>query len=725
MIRTRDPLTTIASSKRRSRRESVAAFALYLAGSLILLDRGLIGQSHRLIGGSTDLSTYMWFMKWWPYAISHGRDPFLTDLLWAPLGVNLAWVTSIPLPTLVTLPVQLTLGEFAAYNWLCTLALPGAAFSAFLLCRRVTGEFWPSFCGGYVFGFSSYMLGQVCAHAVLVITFPVPLAVLLALKQIDGEISSSRFSVLLATLLVAEFLSSVELFATLTLAGALALLLALGCFEGAMRARLFGLIAPTITAYLTAAIVVSPYLYHLFAYGFPHEPIWTPDRFSADVIGFLVPEKVFALGTPKPIASLTRLLSINIPENGAYLGLPLIVFGEAFRRRYWPTPVGKMLTILLTVIVIAAMGPVLHIAGRPSLMMPWAFFVKLPLISSALPIRFMMYAFLVIAVMLAIWLTSAPTGTKTKLITVAIIAVSLMPNPKASFWVSTLEIPAFFTRGTYRAELAPGDIVLPLPFGKQGTSMYWQAKSDMYFRMAGGWTGVVPFPFARMPIVNFFEGADDLPEPGEQLKTFIAHFGVKAVIADPADLRFQIFQPVLASLSVPSVQVDGIWLYKIARNEIADHENVNPARAEARAIALRFDTILPAAAKYIASGRDPAMLSAIELKRSGLLPSDWQVRTAQYTLADWSIGMIDKRIAIALHGSYDGLKPLIDRLSMQGAEILYPAPTPWNPRAIPDKELLGTMLALFDREKFDAAVASLKASPPLEMTTPFLIQLSR
>ena len=65
--------------------------------------------------------------------------------------------------------------------------------------------------------------------------------------------SSRRFSVLLATLLVAEFLSSVELFATLTLAGALALLLALGFFDGAIRARLFGLIAPIMVAYLTAA----------------------------------------------------------------------------------------------------------------------------------------------------------------------------------------------------------------------------------------------------------------------------------------------------------------------------------------------------------------------------------------------------------------------------------------------------------------------------------------
>ena len=30
----------------------------------------------------------------------------------------------------------------------------------FLLCRRLTGGFWPSLVGGYLFGFSSYMLGR-------------------------------------------------------------------------------------------------------------------------------------------------------------------------------------------------------------------------------------------------------------------------------------------------------------------------------------------------------------------------------------------------------------------------------------------------------------------------------------------------------------------------------------------------------------------------------------
>ena len=69
--------------------------------------------------------------------------------------------------------------------------------------------------------------------------------------------------------------------------------------------------------------------------------------------------------------------------------------------------------------------------------------------------------------------------------------------------------------------------------------MYWQARSDMYFRMAGGWTATSPFEFTRMPVVNYFYGGIDLPEAGDQLKAYLARFGVQAVIADPNETNFR------------------------------------------------------------------------------------------------------------------------------------------------------------------------------------------
>ncbi len=250
----------------------------------------------------------MWFLKWWFHAISGRTNPFFTDLVWAPRGLNLAWTTFVPLPALVSIPFEVTLGEPASYNILVTLALPLAAYSAFLLCRRVTQGFWPSVLGGYLFGFSPYMLDEALRHLNLIAVFPVPLIVALALKRLDGGISGRRFAAFLAALLVAQFLCSIELFATATMIGAASLMLATLIFGSTLRARLASLTVSVIFAYLIAAALLTPYLYWLFAFGFPHGPIWLVSRYSADLIGLIIPRETSWLSTIGPLRTISSRL---------------------------------------------------------------------------------------------------------------------------------------------------------------------------------------------------------------------------------------------------------------------------------------------------------------------------------------------------------------------------------------------------------------------------------
>src|ERR1700731_3668022 len=241
--------------------QSFAAVALYFILAVLLLDRGLAGHPGYYIGRDTDPPQTMWFFNWWRFSLAHGLNPFVTDLVWAPLGINLTWTTFVPLPAWISIPLQVTVGEPATYNIMISLALPLAAFSAFLLCRRVTGAFWPSILGGYIFGFSSYMLAEVLAHLDLVAVFPVPLIALLALKRLDGEISARRFAILLAALLTVQFLCFPEIFPTVTIVGGFALLLALALFARAVGAGRVALIGPAIAGYLIASALLSPYLF--------------------------------------------------------------------------------------------------------------------------------------------------------------------------------------------------------------------------------------------------------------------------------------------------------------------------------------------------------------------------------------------------------------------------------------------------------------------------------
>ena len=710
-----------SQDRARRRLQSFVAFALYFALAALLLDRGLIGHPGCYIGRESDPPQTMRFFNWWRFSLAHGLNPFFTDWVWAPLGINLAWTTFVPLPAWISILLQVTVGEPATYNIIVMLMLPLAASSAFLLCRRVTGAFWPSIPGGYIFGFSPYMLSQVLGHLVLIAVFPVPLIALIALKRLDDEISARRFAILLAALLTVQFVCSVELFATVTMVSGFALLLALALFDSNVRARIAGLIAPATAGYVMAGVVLSPYLFHLLARGFPHAPLWTPGNYSADLLAFLVPTETLMLGTARATTEITRTFQGDIYENGAYLGIAIILFVGVFWRRYWREPMEKFLTILFVVIVIAAMGPSLHIAGRQGIWMPWAIVEWLPLISIALPVRFMMYAFLIVAIMAAMWFAASSARPLTKSVAAAVILVSIAPNPHASFWVSSLDIPAFFTDRTYANELEPREIVLPLPWGQRGNTMYWQLQSGMYFRMAGGWTGISPFEFRRMPVVNYFYGSIDLPEAGDQLKAYIARFGVQAVIADPEEPNFDSFKRTLTSLGVAALNEKGVWIYKIARDSFAEYSKLPAAQVEARANALRFDTILEAAGKYLADGHDPSKLSALELKRLDLIPRDWLVDATPNAYFDWQIAPAPGgRVGIIIVGSYEGVRPLVDRYRATASEIDYPAPARWTPDSHAPLDVVKPLLVIFDRSHLAAAAHSLRDLPPPERTTPFV-----
>src|SRR2546423_4445732 len=91
-----------------------------------------------------DPSLFMWMLAWWPHAVAHGLDPLVTRLLFAPDGFNLTWTTSIPGPSLAVAPITLLAGPVVSYNVLALLAPALSAFTAFLLCRHVTGRTWPA-----------------------------------------------------------------------------------------------------------------------------------------------------------------------------------------------------------------------------------------------------------------------------------------------------------------------------------------------------------------------------------------------------------------------------------------------------------------------------------------------------------------------------------------------------------------------------------------------------
>ena len=155
----------------------------------------------------------MWYLVWWPYAILHGLNPFIAKVAWVPTGFNVTWGNSIPGAALLMSPITLAFGPVVSLNVLSLLAPVLAAGAAFILCEYVSESFWPSLLGGYTFGFSPYILGQLALHISLALVFPVPLAIYLVILHVQRKVTTTRFEVLLTLLLAAQYLFRNEIVA--------------------------------------------------------------------------------------------------------------------------------------------------------------------------------------------------------------------------------------------------------------------------------------------------------------------------------------------------------------------------------------------------------------------------------------------------------------------------------------------------------------------------------
>ncbi len=116
--------------------------------------------------GNEDPATYMWSMVWWPHAIGHGLNPFVTHYLWSPTGVDLAKGATIPTAAILMTPVTALFGPIFSYNVVSVASPALSAFTAYLLCRRLVGRELPAVAGGFLFGFSSYEAAQLLGHLV-------------------------------------------------------------------------------------------------------------------------------------------------------------------------------------------------------------------------------------------------------------------------------------------------------------------------------------------------------------------------------------------------------------------------------------------------------------------------------------------------------------------------------------------------------------------------------
>jgi len=473
----------------------VLAFSGYVGVSFLFFGLRVVFQPRlSYVGTGVDPQIFIWSFAWWPHAILQGVNPFVTHVVWAPSGLNLAWTTSVPGLALLFAPLTLLLGPVAAFNVAAVLMPAAAASTCFLLCRHLTRSIWPSLVGGYLFGFSSYMLGQQEGHLQMTSVFLLPLVALTIIRRLQETISRRRFQIQLGTLLALQLSFSSELFFTLTLAIATAAVAAFVA-DPALRSGLKSLVVPLLTSFLLAGLITSPFLYYA-ATGFDAHSINAPRRFAADLLNLIVPTKLVLASANRTETIASHFLG-NDSERGSYLGLPTLTMIALFAWRRGRTASGKLLILCLTAATVAELGASLRVDGRRLLPLPLSLIDHLSLFDNVLPARIAVYVSLLAALTVALW--AAQTASRRLSIALPALAViALLPRPGSHAWITEPDNPRFISERVYQSCLKPGENTLIYPFGAKGNSMLWQAESSFWFRLAGGYLSpTIPAPFRR------------------------------------------------------------------------------------------------------------------------------------------------------------------------------------------------------------------------------------
>jgi hypothetical protein len=645
-------------------------------------------------GLGADPTIHMWAMSWWPYALAHHLDPLLTPTIFAPSGYNLARAVSLPGPSVLICPITRVFGPVVAYNLLCILCPIAAALSGFVLCRYLSQCFWSALAGGYIFGFSQYVLSQVGAHLFLLFIFPVPLAIYLVLLRLDGKLRRSSFIAAFSAVMIFEFLCSTELFATSTLFGLMTLAMAIA-FLAKERSRIIGVAAELSAAFAVIVILLSPYLYRVLAGGVP-QVLNPAESYSNDALALVVPTPVLLGGNR--FAWLSWQFRDVWTEMAGYLGPGLWLIIVLFALRYWGSTSSKLLLLSFLVIVIASLGPKLHIAGRPVLSLPWLIADKLPLVDLALPGRFGMYLFLIGGLILAIYLgdRELPVAWRCLLAIGALIFVL----PDLSFIraeKTRLHIPDFFSSGQYKHYISPGDIVLILPDTITSTSqvLLWQALTDFYFRNVTGFY-LPPEDYQRWPITASFGDAHRMPNFSEQLYAFLGAHQVKAIIVD-ASASGQ-WPARLSEAGLAPAVTGGIFFYKVPATVLTSFAHVSAHQMAQKEAAICFGALVYAAAQYVERGLPLANLNPAEAYRLGLLtvlqktspPSEQSNWWGQFWLGSWG-GLI----GVGISGYYDDLGFLVNAYGSEATTVFFPYPHKLGKRP---KGVQGLLLFLFTQQ---------------------------
>ena len=105
--RTHDEQNAQLTPKWRRVLPATAVVATYLVLGLVAYWPVVPEISHHIFSSQGDMTLFVWCVGWVPHALTHGLNPFYSNAMFAPIGLNLAQTTEAPLLGLIAAPFTL------------------------------------------------------------------------------------------------------------------------------------------------------------------------------------------------------------------------------------------------------------------------------------------------------------------------------------------------------------------------------------------------------------------------------------------------------------------------------------------------------------------------------------------------------------------------------------------------------------------------------------------
>ena len=433
-------------------------------------------RTHFFTGPGDGLQN-VWNIWWVTKAISLHQTPWHTNYLHYPYGTSLIGHTLNPFNGFLAVVLSRFMSPVTVHNVIVTFSFVLAGVMTFLLAHYLTASYWPSMISGFVFTFSSFHFAHADGHLQLVSLQWIPLFVLLWLKLISKPTITrgAATGIVLFLVILCDYYYFFYCVLTALIILCWCLVREDGISKFTERRGLTALGAFSLISLVTSGILAGSVL--LSNLKDPLVGAHPEVDFSLDLLA------PFVYGGHWRFASLTRFywtrLPGNISESCVYLGLSvvLLVF-YVWRKRHLleAREIGLLFFVLLSFFLLA-LGPTLHIAGKPilrhKLVLPYALLeVGFPFLKlSGAPVRMMVMVILASATISSFGfklLFRGPTRNKAlALLLLCLLFVEYLPKP-----ISTLQVQIPKYVGVLRD--LPGDDGVLDTLAERSDSLFYQ-----------------------------------------------------------------------------------------------------------------------------------------------------------------------------------------------------------------------------------------------------------